>query len=69
MKKIGIALVIIGIVITVFSGISFKHEESLLEVGDYEVTQEKEKEVTWPRWLGLAVVVAGGAIFVFARKK
>ncbi len=32
MKKIGIALIVIGIVITVFSGISFKTEKSVVEV-------------------------------------
>lgn len=69
MKKIGVTLVIIGIVITIFSGISFKREESLIEIGDYEITREKEEEVNWPRWLGAAVAVAGVAMFVFARKK
>ena len=32
MKKTGIALIVIGVVITVFSGISFKTEESVVKV-------------------------------------
>lgn len=69
MKKLGIALVVIGIVISLFTGISFRKEESLVEIGDYEITQEQEKEVNWPRWIGVVVVVAGVSLLIFGRKK
>lgn len=69
MKKIGIGLIIIGIVITVFSGISFKTEESIVEVGDFELTREKEKEVTWPRWAGVGVAVGGVFVFLMGSRK
>jgi hypothetical protein len=69
MKKIGIALVVAGLVISIFTGISFRKEESLLEIGDYEITREKEKEVNWPQWAGIVVVVAGMALVLFGKKK
>jgi uncharacterized membrane protein YdcZ (DUF606 family) len=69
MKKIGIALVIIGLLITIFTSISFTTEESLLEIGDLEVTHEKENEVNWPRWAGVLVMVGGAALILFDRKK
>ena len=69
MKKIGIVLIILGIVISVFSGITFKQEESIVEIGDMEVTREKEREVNWPQWAGVAVIAAGVVIFIAGRKK
>ncbi|TVR69518.1 MAG: hypothetical protein EA408_12500 [Marinilabiliales bacterium] len=69
MKKFGIALIILGIVITVFSGITFKQEESIVEIGDVEVTREREREVNWPQWAGVVVVVAGAVIFLAGRRK
>ena len=69
MKKLGIALIVIGIVITIFSGIAFQREDTIVEIGDYEITREEEKEVTWPRWAGVAVVAAGVIIFFIGRKQ
>ena len=69
MKKLGIAFFVIGIVIKIFSGIAFQREDTLVEIGDYEITREEEKEVTWPRWAGVVVVVAGVIIFFIGRKQ
>ena len=69
MKKIGIILIILGIVISVFSGITFRQEEEILEIGDIEVTREKEREVNWPQWAGVVVIAAGVVIFIVGHKK
>lgn len=55
MRKLGIVLVIVGIVISVFTGITVKQEESVVEIGEIEVTREKEREVNWPQWVGIMV--------------
>ena len=65
MKKIGIALIVIGIIVTIFSGISFQKEESVVEIGDYEITREEDKELSWPRWVGIAVI-GGGVVLLIA---
>ncbi len=69
MKKFGIVLIILGIVITVFSGITFHQEESIVEIGDVEVTREREREVNWPQWAGVVVIAAGVVVFLAGRKK
>jgi len=68
MKTIGIILIVAGIATTIFTGVSFKQEESVLEVGDVEVTQEKEEEVEWPRWAGIAAIAGGGVLFLLGRR-
>ncbi len=68
MKKLGIVIIVLGILLTVFSGISFKREETIVELGEIELTQEKEDSVDWPRWAGIAAIGAGLVIFLVARK-
>ncbi|MFW5793679.1 MAG: hypothetical protein ACOCWC_05295 [Bacteroidota bacterium] len=65
MKKIGIILIIIGIAITILSGISLKTEEKVLEIGNVEITHEKDKELSWPRWAGIAVFTGGVVVLLF----
>ncbi len=69
MKIAGIILVIAGIFILIFTGISFKQEETVLDVNDYEITREEEKEITWPRWVGGVVVAAGVVVYIAGRKR
>lgn len=69
MKELGITLVIIGIIITIFSEINFQREEEVAEIGDYEITRQEEKSVTWPRWVGGGVVVVGVVILLVGRKR
>lgn len=42
MKKLGIVLIIVGIAISVITGISFKEEETVVEIGDIEITRKKK---------------------------
>ncbi|MFN3557352.1 MAG: hypothetical protein ACK4VN_15440 [Bacteroidales bacterium] len=69
MRKAGIALVVIGIALLIFTGVSFKTEEQIIEIGEYELTQEKEHEIKWKPWYGAIVVLAGGALFLAGKKK
>ena len=70
MKKLGIVIIILGIVLTIFSGISFQREETLVEAGDVELTTEEEERINWPQWAGIATI-AGGVIILLVgiRKK
>ncbi len=69
MKILGIILIVLGLLFTIYTGIDFKIEESVVELGDIEVTREKEKEVNWSPLLGAAAMVIGGVIvFVGSRK-
>jgi len=69
MKKAGIVIIVVGILITVFTGISFKTEEEVVEIGEFELTREKEHEVNWAPWVGVVVVVAGAVVVLTAKKK
>ncbi len=69
MKKIGVLIIVLGILLTIFSGISFKKEETVAEVGEFELTREEEESVNWPQWVGLASIAGGVIILLVGFKK
>lgn len=69
MKKVGIVIIVVGILITIFTGISFKTEEEIIEIGEFELTREEEQEVNWAPWVGVVVVAAGAVVVLTAKKK
>lgn len=69
MKKVGIVIIVVGILITIFTGISFKTEEEIVEIGEFELTREEEKKVNWAPWVGVVVVAAGAVLVLTAKKK
>ncbi len=69
MKYLGITLVTAGIIITIFSGITFQRDKEVAEIGDYEITRLEEQTVTWPGWVGGGVVVVGVVILLVGRRR
>ncbi len=69
MKVVGIIIIVLGLLLTIFTGISFKTEETVVEVGEIELTQEEEHEVNFYPWIGVAAMVVGGVIVFAGRKK
>lgn len=62
-------MIIIGFIVTIFSGITFQKEESVVEIGDFEVTREEDKELSWPRWAGIAVIGGGVVVLLVGSRK
>jgi hypothetical protein len=65
MKVTGIVLLIAGLLFLIFTGIDFKTEKTLVEVGNLELTGKEEHTVNWSPWLGAGIMVIGG-VLVFA---
>lgn len=62
-------MIIIGFIVIIFSGITFQKEESVVEIGDFEVTREEDKELSWPRWAGIAVIGGGVVVLLVGSRK
>jgi uncharacterized membrane protein YdcZ (DUF606 family) len=65
MKTLGIILVVLGLLFLIFTGINFTTEETLVQIGEYELTGEEEHRFNWSPWAGAAIMVVGG-ILIFA---
>jgi hypothetical protein len=69
MKQAGIAILIIGLLITIFTGIKFITKEKVLDIGGLEITRDKKHNLAWSPLIGIAVMAIGGGMYLFGSKK
>lgn len=62
-KSVGIALIIIGIVMTIYNGFNYVTTEKVVDIGPIQINQEKNHPVQWAPILGI-IILAGGAFLV-----
>ncbi|MBC7382548.1 MAG: hypothetical protein H7296_06065 [Bacteroidia bacterium] len=69
MQKIyvGVALIILGIVMLLYTGFNFVTKEKIVDLGPVEITKEKNHFVQWPPVIGTILIVGG--IVVISRSK
>jgi hypothetical protein len=68
MKKTGIIVLIIGLVFTVITGLSFFTREKVVDIGALEISARKKHSVSWSPIVGIIAVALGGALYLFGRK-
>jgi drug/metabolite transporter (DMT)-like permease len=60
---VGIVLIVIGVVMLVYQGITYTTREKVLEVGPVEVRTETQKTIPLPPLVG-GIALAGGIVLV-----
>jgi sorbitol-specific phosphotransferase system component IIC len=69
MKKTGIILLIIGLIVTLFTGFTFITRDKVIDLGKVQVTAANENRVEWPPILGLMIMAVGGGLFLGSTMK
>lgn len=64
MKITGIVIIIIGLILTIFTTVSFFTREDLVKIGDLKITANKPHKYAWSPLIGVAVMAVGG-VFVW----
>jgi len=67
-RNLGIILIIAGAIMLIWSGVSFTKKEKVVDIGPLQVSVDKKQRLTWPPYLGGALIV-GGVILVITDKK
>jgi len=67
-RTIGIALIIIGAVMIIWTGFTYTKKEKIVDAGPIQISAEKEKTVNWPPYLGGILLIGGIVIVATARK-
>ncbi|TVQ15791.1 MAG: hypothetical protein EA364_01355 [Balneolaceae bacterium] len=68
MKRAGIIIFAIGLLITVFTGFNYVTKEKIVDLGDIQITADKKHSVDWSPYAGVAVMIVGGVVFLVGRK-
>lgn len=69
MKTIGIAILIIGLGMTIFTAITFFTREKVAELGVLEISRNQPHYYNWSPFVGLAIMVVGAFLVLRTKKK
>jgi uncharacterized membrane protein len=68
-KIVAIVLILGGLLGLVYGGFSYTKETQEAKIGPIELSVNETKTVNVPVWAGVAGIVAGGGLLLFASKK
>jgi uncharacterized membrane protein YdcZ (DUF606 family) len=69
MRIAGIILIIVGVLMLIFTNISFTKEEKVVDVGPLEVNKKEKHTIDWPNYAGAIAVIGGIALVVLDRRR
>ncbi|MBK7258027.1 MAG: hypothetical protein IPI01_09545 [Ignavibacteriae bacterium] len=68
MKTLGIILMVMGLIMTLYSGFNFVTKEKVVDLGPIEITQDNDHAIAWQPYVGVGAIIIGGILFVVSRK-
>ena len=69
MRNISIIIVALGILITLFTGFNYITREKVVDIGELEISVDKNNSVAWSPLLGIALIIIGGGIYFYGDRK
>jgi len=69
MKYTGIAIILIGLVLTIVTAFTFFTKEKVVDIGKLEITRDKPHHLDWSPLIGIAVMGIGGVVLWRSYKK
>jgi hypothetical protein len=69
MKKPGIIILILGLLLTIFTTVTYFTREKVVDLGNIEINANKRHHLTWSPLIGIAVMAVGGVMLLVPFKK
>jgi hypothetical protein len=69
MKSTGKVIMIIGLLITLFTGFKYFTKEKVVDIGPVEITADKKHSFRWSPLVGVGVILVGGLVYFMESKK
>lgn len=68
MKRGGLIILIIGILLTLFAGFNFVTKKKVVQIGKLEITKDENHIMDWSPVAGVIVILVGGGIYFYGMK-
>jgi len=69
MKNFGIALLVIGLLMTIFTGMNLVTKKEVVDIGSLEIVKKENNPIYWSPILGIILMGVGLTVVVYQRKK
>jgi hypothetical protein len=69
MRTLGIILLVVGIIMTVFTGFTFVTKKEVVDLGSVEINKEEKTPIYWSPLTGGVLMAAGVVILLLGGKK
>ena len=69
MKKFGLVILAIGLVITLITGFKYVTREKVVDIGNLQISRNKNHSIVWSPMVGIVVMTIGGGLFIWGLKK
>jgi hypothetical protein len=67
-KTIGLALIVIGAIMLIWTGFSYTRRENVVDAGPIHISADREHTVNWSPYAG-GLLLLGGIVLVATAKK
>lgn len=68
-RTFGIALIIVGIMMLVYTGFNFVTTKRVVDIGAIKIDKEKTHHVQWPPIIGVVILISGVLVVASSAKK
>jgi hypothetical protein len=68
MKKAGIVILILGLVLTLVTTVTFFTREKIVDMGEIQISANKRHKLNWSPLIGLGVMAVGGVLMLVPKK-
>lgn len=69
MKNLGITLLAVGLIMTLFTGFNLVTKKKVVDLGSVQIDRDETTPVYWSPILGGVIAVAGVVLLVSSKKK
>ena len=69
MKNIGLVVIVLGILMTLFTGFNVITKKKVVDLGAVEINKEEKTPIYWSPVTGLILIGVGGILIFAGRKK
>jgi hypothetical protein len=64
MKKAGIIILLVGLLMTIYTGFTYFTREKVVNIGKLEITKKNQHSVNWQPYVGIGIIIIGGVVLV-----